>query len=109
LRSPAWDDVHVPIEDPVDRTVKAGRFALIKKVRSTPCRVTITAISNAEVGGVQFRTTTQLGGLVTETLGTEVSIGFIRSLLGARIEATTPEGVATLDITYVVKTGRDAA
>jgi hypothetical protein len=72
-----------------------------------PCRVTITATSNAEFNGVRFRTK-GLAGLTNVVEASEVHLGLFQTLLGATIEAAPPEGVATVDITYVVKTGADA-
>jgi hypothetical protein len=102
-------DAHVPVEDPVERTLKSGRFALLHRAaRLQPCRVTITATSNAEFNGVRFRTKALAGrSLVFEA--NEVHLGLFQTLLGATVEAAPPEGVATVDISYVVKTGADAA
>jgi hypothetical protein len=98
----------VPTESPVSTTLVQGQFTLLHRARFQRCRVTITAISNAEVGGVLLRTTTGLPVKTTEIVGTEVFLRIFQTILGATIEATTPEGVASLDITYVVKTGSDA-
>jgi hypothetical protein len=98
----------MPVLDPVDRTLKSGRFALLHRARFQACRVTITATSNAEFLGVKFRTKGLVGrSLVFEA--SEAHMGLFQTFMGATIEAAPPEGVATVDITYVVKTGADAA
>jgi hypothetical protein len=98
----------VPIQDPVSVTLNQGEFILLHRARFAAARVTITANSNPEAGGVRFRTTRGLIGKTFESVGVEVSLRLIETIGGTTIEASTPEGVATLDVTYVVKTGRDA-
>jgi hypothetical protein len=99
----------VPTEDPVSVTLTQGQFTLLKKVRFKRVRVTITATSNPEVGGVLFKTTRTGGGTQVDTfVALEAFLRIIQTVFGATIEASTPEGVASLDVTYVVKTGLDA-
>jgi hypothetical protein len=99
----------VPIEDPVSVTLTQGQFTLLHEARIFQrCRVTITATSNPEVGGVLFRITRRSGTLLKEVVALEVFLRVFQTFLGATIEASTPEGVASLDVTYVVRTGNDA-
>jgi hypothetical protein len=98
----------VPIEDPVSVTLTQGQFTLLHKARIFErCRVTITATTNPDVGGVLFRTTRRSGKLVEEVVGLEVFLRVFQTFPGAKIEASTPAGVASLDVTYVVRTGND--
>jgi hypothetical protein len=109
-REPSFGSyAYVPTLQPVTTTLTAGEFTLLRNARFTATRVTITAISNAEVGGVAFRVKRALFAQASESVGLEVFLRRIETVFGAKIEATTPEGVATLEITYVVKTGADAA
>jgi hypothetical protein len=98
----------VPVHDPITVTLRQGRFALLHKARMSPCSVTITASSNPEQGGVQFRTRTFAFRFTNVFTAEKVSLGLFATLPSATIEAKTPEGVSTLDITYVIKTGADA-
>lgn len=98
----------MPTEAPANATLTQGEFTLLHLARFERCRLTITGISNAEVGGALLRTTRNFPRKTTTVVGTEVFLRIIETFLGARIEASTPEGVATLEITYVVKTGPDA-
>ena len=98
----------MPVQEPVERTLRQGRFALLHKARTQPCSVTITANSNPEAGGVRFRTKTFAFGITNVFTAEHVSLGLFATFPSATIEAATPEGVGTLDITYVVKTGADA-
>lgn len=99
----------MPTLAPVSTTLTAGEFTLLHTARFQRCRVTITAISNAEAGGVLFRTKQNVFGGTKESVGMELSLRILETFFGTTIEASTPEGVASLDVTYVVKTGRDAA
>jgi hypothetical protein len=98
----------VPTKPPVDTTLVAGTFTLLHTARLQRCRVTITAISNAEAGGVGLRIRRVLGRKVETLIGDEVFLTSAQTFFGATIEATTPPGVGSVDITYVVKTGGDA-
>ena len=98
----------MPTQRPHDVTLNQGEFTLLHQARFAQTRVTITALSDAEAGGVVFRTTRQLLGKTSEFVGTEVFLRLIATMLGVKIEATPPAGVGSLDITYVVKTGADA-
>ena len=99
----------MPTLAPVTTTLTSGQFTLLRHARFTPTRVTVTALSNAEAGGVTFRVTRRLFAKPFESVGLEVFLRLIETVLGATIEATTPDGVASVEITYVVKTGADAA
>ena len=90
-------------------TLQTGTFTLLHRAFVQRCRVTITATSNPEAGGVGFRVKRVLGGGRADTfVGDEAFLAPTQTFFGATIEATTPPGVATLDITFVVKTGADA-
>jgi hypothetical protein len=92
----------------VSRTLNSDRFAFLHRARLQPCRVTITATSNAEFLGVRFRTKTSPARITKVFEASEVHLGLFATIPSATIEAAPPEGVATVDITYVVKTGADA-
>jgi hypothetical protein len=96
------------VSDPVQRTLNQNRFAFLHRARLEPCRVTITATSNAEFNGVKFRTKTWPARITRVFEANEVHLGLFATLPQATIEAAPPEGVATVDITYVIKTGADA-
>ena len=99
---------YVPTSAPVTITLTQGQFTLLKSARFTPTRVTVTGTSDEDAGGVTFRVKRRLFATAFESVGREVFLRLIETVLGATIEATTPEGVASLEITYVVKTGADA-
>jgi hypothetical protein len=99
----------VPTRPPVDATLQTGTFTVLHTAFLQRCRVTITATSNPDAGGVGFRIKRVLGGRKVDTfIGDEAFLTPTQTFFGATIEATTPPGVASLDITYVVKTGADA-
>jgi hypothetical protein len=99
----------VPTLDPVSVTLRQGQFTLLHQARNAACRVTITATSDADAGGAHFRIKRRLGLRANEFDGSQAFLSLIQTLLGATVEATAPAGLATLEVTYVVKTGADAA
>ncbi|HKP91721.1 MAG TPA: hypothetical protein VJT75_17270 [Thermoleophilaceae bacterium] len=99
----------MPISDPIDTTIDSGFTVLHEtKLFHLRARLTITANSNPEAGDIRFRTISGPGGRVNESTGNEVVVGFPHTLGRTTIEAAPPEGVTSVDITYVIKTGRDA-
>ena len=98
----------MPILDPVDVTLHGGTFTLLHATRLEACRLTIVGNSNPEAGDIQFRVTHLFPKSVEFLTGNEVFLRLVQTFIGARIEAKAPDGVAALDITYVVRTGRDA-
>jgi hypothetical protein len=99
----------VPIQDPVATTLAQGQFTLLYRGRFEAVRVTITALSNEEAGGVVFKVSPRLPIKTRPLIRHEVALNRWVTILGARIEASTPEGIGSLEVTYVVKTGADAA
>ena len=88
-------------------TLKANRLRLLH--RTPPmrkCAVKITGVSG-EFTTLPFTVNHGIGGK-TKLEASEVKLTRIVQLLGgAQILATTPEGVATLDIVYEIRTGAD--
>ena len=98
----------MPTSDPIEKTIDSD-FTLLHQTTlfDLRARVTITANSNPEAGPIRFRTTSGPGNRVKEFSGDEAVLGFPRTLGRTTLDAAPPEGVATVDITYVVRTGRD--
>lgn len=98
----------MPVLGPIDKTLHGGTFTLLHSARLEACRLTITGNSNPEAGAIKFRVTHLFPRSVELLEGDEVFLRIFETFIGARIEAAAPEGVAALDITYEVRTGRDA-
>jgi hypothetical protein len=88
-------------------TLNQGEETQLFFARFTPCRVTLTGASG-EFQTVPMRVKRQFGRTTIFTERSEIKLRFIETLFGARIVATAPAGVATLDIVYEVGTRGDA-
>jgi hypothetical protein len=89
-----------------EATLTQGQFRTLHKTIMRPCRVTLTGISG-EFATIPFRI--RSGRFEGETFeASEASIPGGRGLAPKSIQATTPEGVGTLDIVYELRTGSDA-
>ncbi|HKP91720.1 MAG TPA: hypothetical protein VJT75_17265 [Thermoleophilaceae bacterium] len=93
--------------DPVTVTLRQ-RFQLLHTAHIQRCSVTITAISNAEFDGVVFRTTAFVTRSKNVFTANKAALGLWATVPVGTIEARAPEGVATIEVTYQVKTGADA-
>jgi hypothetical protein len=93
---------------PFTITLRQNKFQVLHTARVQPCSVTITASSNAELGGVTFRTKTFPMRLRRTFVAEQASLGIWATVPVATIEARPPDGVASLEITYVIRTGKDA-
>lgn len=94
----------MPIKLDQQATLTQGRFTTLHTTILPPCKVTLTGISG-EFATIPFRIKTR--GVAGEPF--EASEASLPRRLGLRrIQATTPEGVGSLDIVYEVRTGADA-
>ncbi|HEX8074865.1 MAG TPA: hypothetical protein VF545_07775 [Thermoleophilaceae bacterium] len=94
----------MPIKPDQQATLTQGQFTTLHTIIFRACKVTLTGISG-EFTTIPFRIKT--GRVAGEPFdASEVSIP--RGLGFKRIQATTPEGVGTLDIVYELRTGADA-
>ena len=85
-------------------TLTQGQVTTLHTTFFPPCKVTLTGISG-EFTTIPFRI--KGPGVAGEPFeASEVSIP--RGFGLKRIQATTPEGVGTLDIVYELRTGEDA-
>jgi hypothetical protein len=98
----------VPVLGPFDKTLSGGTFTLLHRARREACRLTITGNSNPEAGAIQLRVTRLFPKGVELLTGDEVFLRIFETFVGTTIEAAAPEGVASIDIIYEVRTGRDA-
>ena len=94
----------MPIKADQQATLTLGRFTTLHTTILRACKVTLTGVSG-EFTTIPFRI--KGPGVQGEPFeASEVSIP--RGLGFKRIQATTPEGVGTLDIVYELRTGADA-
>ncbi len=85
-------------------TLTQGRFTTLHTTIFGPCKVTLTGVSG-EFTTIPFRI--KRGRVEGDPFdASEASIA--RGLGLKRLQATTPEGVGTLDIVYELRTGADA-
>ncbi len=94
----------MPIVPDKQATLTQGQFTTLHATIFRACRVTLTGISG-EFTTIPFRIVTfRLKGKPFDA-----AEAFVPRGLGLkRIQATTPEGVGTLDIIYELRTGEDA-
>lgn len=98
------DSARMPIRPDQQATLTQGQFTTLHTTILRRCKVTLTGISG-EFTTIPFRINSR--GVEGEPFdASEASIP--RGLGFKRIQATTPEGVGTLDIVYEVRTGADA-
>ena len=97
----------MPILSNQQVTLVSGQETLLKQVRFGRLRVTITGIAG-EFTTIPMRTRTR-GGLKDTGLveATEATVRFFEAIPFADVHATTPEGVASLDIIFEVRTRAD--
>ena len=88
-------------------TLRSVQFSLLH--RTPPlrkCAVKITGLSG-EFTTIPFKVVSRFGGKNPFEASEVKLTGLIRLIGGAEIHATTPEGVATLDLVYEIRTGSD--
>ncbi|HEX8067926.1 MAG TPA: hypothetical protein VF520_15510 [Thermoleophilaceae bacterium] len=96
----------MPIVPDKQATLTQGRFTTLHTTIFRPCKVTLTGVSG-EFTTIPFRIKRR--GFEGEPFeASEASIPRGGGLAVKRIQATTPEGVGTLDIVYELRTGVDA-
>jgi hypothetical protein len=96
----------MPVKANQQATLTAGEFKLLHRARLQSCRLVLTG-SSGEGTTVVFKTK-KFGALNSQPFeASQVKLSFIQTMPSAQILATTPEGVATLDIVYEVRTGSD--
>ena len=90
-----------------EATLTADKPTTLFIARFARCRLTLTGVSG-EFTTIPFQTKTR-GGLITTPFfeASEIHLTFFQTFPSATIFATTPEGVATLDIVYEVRTKGD--
>jgi hypothetical protein len=88
-------------------TLNQGVFTVLHRARFQPTRVVLTGLSG-EFTEIPFKITGSLFHNNHPFLASEAVLSTMQSILSAKITATTPSGVATLDIVYEVRTGSDA-
>jgi hypothetical protein len=95
------------IRSNLTKTLTMGEETLLFRARVRPCRITLTGLSG-EGTAIRFRTRTH--GVVDSGLfeATEVKLSLFDTVPMATVLATTPDGVASLDIVYELRTGTDA-
>ena len=94
-------------------TIISGREATLNQDQNTPLhtarfrktRLVITGMSG-ESGTIRFRLRS-FGRTGEPFEASQVTVSFGMSAFGVTILGTTPEGVATLDIVYEIRTGVD--
>jgi hypothetical protein len=88
-------------------TLVSGQTTLLHQSRFRACKVTLTGIA-AEFTTIPFQTVkhgTQTSGFFEAS---SVKLRLFDAIPLGQILATTPEGVASLDIVFEVRTGADA-
>ena len=94
----------MPIKPDQQATLTQAQFTTLHTTIFRPCKVTLTGISG-EFTTIPFRIVIRF--VAGEPFdASEASVP--RGLGIKRIQATTPEGVGTLDIVYELRTGPDA-
>jgi hypothetical protein len=94
----------MPVKPDQQATLTQGFFTTLHATFLRPCKVTLTGVSG-EFTTIPFRIKT--GRVEGEPFeASEASIP--RGLGFKRIQATTPDGVGTLDIVFELRTGPDA-
>ena len=87
-------------------TVNQGEETLLHHARFEKCRVVLTGASGEfqtiPFAVRRFRQTTEFHE------ASEVFLRVFQTVFGADVLATARQGVATLDIVYEIRTGRDA-
>jgi hypothetical protein len=98
----------VAVKSNLQATLKQGQSTSLFVARFEKCLLTLTA-ETGEFTTIPFQTRT-FGGLVVSDFfeASQVGLSFGRTIPFARILATTPQGVGTLDIVYEVRTRGDA-
>jgi hypothetical protein len=96
----------MPVSSNLQATLNSGQFTPLHRARMQSCRVTLTGLSG-EGTTIPFRVT-KFGALNAVVEADHVKLSFLQTMPSARIAATTPEGVATLEIVYELRTGSDA-
>ena len=95
------------IKSNIKVTLNAGQQTLLHRSRFEACRVTLTGLSG-EFTTIPFRTKTS--GFFDSGLfeASEVKLKRFQAVPKGEVFATTPGGVATLDIVFEVGTRADA-
>jgi hypothetical protein len=88
-------------------TLVAGQKRVLHQSRHKQCKVTLTGIAG-EFTTIPFQTI-RFGAFTSQLFeASTVKLSFFDTLPFGRILATTPEGVASLDIVFELRTGIDA-
>jgi hypothetical protein len=89
-------------------TLTQGQTTVLHRARFEKCRLTLTGLSG-EFTTIPFRTKTR-GSFFDSGFfqASEVSLSLFSTIPSGTILATTPAGVATLDVVYEVRTRGDA-
>jgi hypothetical protein len=104
----ALDCPTVPVKANQQATLTQGETTLLFRGRFGKVRLTLTGVSG-EFTTIPFQTQTRGGAVVSDFFeASEVELSPLQSFPSGRILATAPEGVATLDIVYEVRTRRAA-
>jgi hypothetical protein len=94
------------IRSNVQATLTQGQFKTLFTARFRKCRVTLTGLSG-EGTTIRFRIE-PFAGAKTVVDTDHVQLSLFQTIPLARVSASPPEGVGTLDIVYEVRTGADA-
>jgi hypothetical protein len=88
-------------------TLVSGQNTLLHQSRFRPCKVTLTGIAG-EFSTIPFQTVKH--GTQTSDFfeASSVKLRFFDAIPFSQILATTPAGVASLDIVFELRTGPDA-
>jgi hypothetical protein len=88
-------------------TLVSGQTRVLTQSRHKACKVTLTGIAG-EFTTIPFQTI-RFGRFTSEFFeASSVKLSFFDTLPSGRILATTPDGVASLDIVFELRTGIDA-
>jgi hypothetical protein len=90
-----------------ETTLRSNRFTLLHRTPSLrKCAVKITGLSG-EFTTIPFKVEGRFGSHNPFEASEVKLTGIFQLIFGAEIQATTPEGVGTLDIVYEIRTGAD--
>ena len=97
----------MPVLDNQQVTLVSGTTTLLHTSRREGCKLTLTGISG-EFATIPFQTV-KFGALKSSLFeASTVKLSFLQCFPSGKVLATTPAGVATLDIEFEVRTGADA-
>jgi hypothetical protein len=97
----------VAIQSNLQKTLNSGELTTLFNPRFAKTRLTLTGISG-EFTTIPFKTRTHGFKNSDAFEASQVVLTLGETIPLASILATTPDGVATLDIVYEVRTGRNA-